>query len=232
MKKKVIFLVLVVFTAILFLASCESILPDPEEELTEDGLFLKSAWEDEMTSIFYIDDGEGGEFYFPNNLLFEIKEGEARVFNSLLMIEDYHVFSNNEQAVFRMIEAGAKPIVMGEIAGRVMYSPHYENIVAFRLPFTRDDFDCPQAESQKCSGLLKAGVYVLAIKENQVMVYNLDSEEVIKSEGIFSGDSFIFTVNSDNSEVWTLTFVTQSPIGNIFTLTIGEEETDCYTLMR
>jgi len=169
-------------------------------------------------------------FDSPNNLLFELKGGEANVLNSFLVVEDYYLFPDNKEAVFRVKDAMAKPIIMGEVDGKPIQAPHWENVVAFKLPFSLDDFGSQSLTGQdKFNGLIKAGSYVVAINETQVMVYNLDSEQIIASSGNVKDNTFNFTVDSQD---WKITFEQNSPVGNIFTLTIGEEEIIAYTLMR
>jgi len=218
MKKK-FFLILVVFMAAMFLTGCESVLPDPEEELNRNGLFLKFSPEGEMSSYYIDANGTTSRFYYPrnelyvpNSLLFEIDNGIARIINSFLTIKNYDILPGDKEAVFWI--------------DRPTFT---KGIVAFRLPFTRDDFGFQSEEGEdRFNGLLKVNFYVFAVKNDQILIYDIDSEEVIKSEGIFSGDNFIFTINS---EVWTLSFIQTSPIGNFFELTIAEEKRECCTLM-
>lgn len=230
MKKNVVFLVLAVFTAALFLTGCQKDELIPQEEVVSDGLFLKSALEGESSSINYIDTESAGKFYFPDNLLFEIKDEGARNINNMLIVEDYHVFSENKEAVFRVKEMGAKAMVIGYVGEKPIYSSHTENVKAFRLPFDYEDIGS-QTDSgdSRFNGLLKAGDYVFAIDDKVVMVYDLKSKGILTTTGELSGNSFTFPVNS---QVWTLTFMQNSPIGNLFELSASGGKINCYTLIR
>jgi hypothetical protein len=221
MKEKVSFLTLIVSITILFLAGCESILPDPEEELNINGLFLKFSPEEEMSSYYLDENGTISRFYYPrnrlyvpNSLLFEINNGFAKIVNSFLDVKNYKILPGNKEAVFWI---DRNPVLT-------------EGIVAFRLPFTRNDFGAQSEKgNDRFNGLLKTNFYVFAVKKNQILIYDINSEDVIKSEGVFNEDDFIFTVNS---EVWTLTFMQTSPIGNFFEFIVLGEAKECFTLMN
>jgi hypothetical protein len=231
MKKKVFFLALAVIVAALFLTACqESILDDAQEELTESGLFLKSAQEGEEASVLYFDNGESDKFYFPNNMLFSVEDYEAKVVNRLLIVEDYHIFGDNKEAVFRIKNPGDEPIIMAGENGQALYSPHTENVSAFRLPLTKDDVGSQGEENEsRFSGLIKAGPYVLAIKKDQVLVYNLESLETYFATPNYSENDCSFTIESQD---FKLTFVKLSPVGNVFTLYSPSGQFAGYTLMR
>lgn len=230
MRKKSIFLMLAVLMTAVFLTGCqESILDDPQMELT-DGLFLKSAQEGEEASTLYIDGNSGGTFYFPDNILFNVEGGIADVINRFLVVEDYHIFDNKQEAVFRVKNPGENPIFMGNINGQDMYSPHTENVSAVKLPIDKTDIGSQGTEGEnRFNGLLKADYYVLAVNERKITVFNLDSQERYSVIGDYDGDGFFFSVQD---QTWQLSFVKTSPIGNVFTLNTPFGEFIVYTLMR
>lgn len=229
-KKNIIFILAVLVTA-LFLTSCqESILEDPQEELTDNGLFLKSAQEGEEASMLYIDNNVGGKFYFPDDILFSIKDDEAKIVNQLLLVDDYHVFDNKKEAVFRVINPGDSPLFLGHVNGQDTYSSYTKNVTALKIPFEKDDVGLQGNEgNDRFNGLLKAGQYVLSIKGREVFIYDLNSQSNYIAIGNYNGETLSFKIQSQD---WILSYYGKSPIGNVFKLQTPFGELTCYTLMR
>jgi hypothetical protein len=220
MKSNLFYPVLVILAIAIFLTSCqESILSDLEEPNIS-GLFLHFSSEGELSSYYVDENGEVSKYYFPrhqgyvpNSLLFEINYGTVKVLNSYLTVKSFKVSSDGQEASF-LIDT---------------YLPT-PSIYAFKIPFNRDDCGVQSEKGRdRFNGLLKVNFFVLAIKGETVLVYDIETDQVFESKGKFEGNSLIFQINSQEC---TLSFQQNSPIGNFFQFTINNEERECFTLMK
>jgi len=159
MRKSIFLLLAVVMTAVI-LSACQ------KDEVFESpaGLYLKSADAGDLTSTYYINEGEAGKLVYPNNLLFSVDETEAKVLNNfLLKVEDFSLLSE-EEALFRVSEFDSKPIIINQVDGKNVYAPSSENIYAGKLPLTPADYGQQTATgNERFNGLLKADNYVISV---------------------------------------------------------------------
>lgn len=233
MRKK-IFYVLAVLISALFLSACQNDLSDDflEEDLQKlsEGLFLRSAQNGEEAKVLFLTEEAAGTFNFPDDILFLIEDGDALVINQFLTVIDYHVFPEDKEAVFRVAEWGEKPVFMGNINGNDVYAPYGKSIYGVRLPFEKEDIGSQESEGiNRFSGLLKAKSYVLAIKGEQIKIFNIDSKELISVIGKQVGNDLKFKIKAQD---WTLTWLENSPIGSLFKLITPAGEITTYTLKR
>jgi hypothetical protein len=191
---------------------------------TEEGLFLKSAQAGQTASASYFSNGKLEEFYYPDNLLFEVTPSStAKVLNGLLEVKDYHVAG--DEAFFLVARFGSKPMAMGEIGGKQIVDLNAENISAVRLPFTASDYSIQGEGSAKFNGLLKADHYVLAVnvEGGNLTLYDLQTGKKLNAKVTIKDDVL-------SSELGTLRFIKGSPVGNIFEFSTGTEKYTGYTL--
>jgi len=223
MRKSIFLLLAVVMTAVI-LSACQ------KDEVFESpaGLYLKSADAGDLTSTYYINEGEAGKLVYPNNLLFSVDETEAKVLNNfLLKVEDFSLLSE-EEALFRVSEFDSKPIIINQVDGKNVYAPSSENIYAGKLPLTPADYGQQTATgNERFNGLLKADNYVISVNGTAIKVYLLADKSLITSSGFIQEDALTFDLQGST---WTLRFVKNSPIGNIFQLSAGDSVLTCYTL--
>ena len=223
MRKSIFLLLAVVMTAVI-LSACQ------KDEVLESpaGLYLKSATAGDVASTYYIED-EAGKLVYPNNLLFFVsEEAEAKVLNNfLLKVEDFNLLSE-EEALFRISEFNSKPIIISQVDGKNVYAPNSENVYAEKLPLISTDYGKQAATgNERFNGLLKADDHVIAVNGTVIKVYSLKDKSLISASGSIQEDVLILNIPG---EAWDLRFVKNSPIGNIFQLTIGDEVLICYTL--
>jgi hypothetical protein len=189
---------------------------------TEEGLFLKSAQAGQTASVQYFSDGKIEKFYYPNNLLFEVTPSStAKVLNSFLLeVKDYHVSADNK-AFFLVAQAGSKPINLGNGLSDL----NAENVSAVKLPFTINDYGQQGDGQAQFNGLLKADHYVLAVnvETNKISLYDLNSGQTSTAKLSIKDDVL-------SSDLGTLRFIKNSPVGNIFDFTTGNEKYAGYTL--
>lgn len=228
------FLILAVVIMAMLLASCQKLELATEMKISNDGLFLKSAAVGEKTSVTYLKDGKLDEFYYPNNLLFEVNKEDAKVLNNFLLeVKDFHILSDNT-AVFLVAKFGSKPINLGTSPdGKALYDMNAERVSADKLPFTLEDYGAQTAEGNGLfNGLLKSENYVLAINSGtdnsaKILIYDLRTGVQISTSGSIQTNTLTFKVGAVN---WVLKFTSNSPVGNIFELTTGDAKLSCYTL--
>jgi hypothetical protein len=230
MKKTSVFFTLAVVIMAMFFASCQKLELATEMKVSNDGLFLKSAAVGETTSVSSLKDGK---FYYPNNLLFEVKKEDAKVLNNFLLeVKDFHILSNNN-AVFLVSPFGSKPVVMGTLNGRTLYDINAESVSADKLPFATNDYGAQTNEGNgRFNGLLKSENYVLAINSGtdnsaKILIYDLRTGVQISTTGSIQNNELTFKVGPIN---WVLKFMSNSPVGNIFEITAGDAKFSCYTL--
>ena len=159
MRKKSVFLVLAVFTAALFLAGCqEPILPDPEE-IDASGLFLRFSSKGELDNYYVSPENRVSKYifphdkkYVPNSLLFELSYRSVYPLNSYLVVKNYIVSSDGNEANF-MLDS-ALPIT----------------ISAFKLPFKQNDAGVQsEVGHDRFNGLLKVNYYIFAINGEEMV---------------------------------------------------------------
>lgn len=220
--KKIFFRLAVVMIAI-FLTNCrKETFVETLPVKAGDGLYLKSATAGEMALVQYLKDGKIEDFKYPNNILFKISGSQAEVLTQkmLLRVKNFDFLSNNK--------------VMFLVTGFGSLSDPYMNgpdILADRLPFLIEDYGLQSADGPaKFNGVLKAENYVFAIKDGRILIYDLMSSrgnKMITAQGSVQNDVLTFKVGT---EIWALKFIENSPVGNIFKLTIGDATFNCYSL--
>jgi len=223
--KKHLFLILAVVIMAIFLAGCqkEILVETPQDG----GLYLKSAV-NETTSVQYFKDGKIEDFSYPDNILFKISGSKAEILNKIFFeVKSFNLMDN--QAMFLVAPVGSKPMVLGEVGGKTIYDMNMESVYADLLPFFTDNFGLQSAiGDQRFNGLLKAGNYVFAVKDGQVMIYSLSSSgKITTAQGSIQNDVLTFKVGT---ETWVLKFLSLSPIGNIFEFSGDGKNFTCYTL--
>lgn len=228
MKKTNVFLILAVVIMAIFLAGCqkEILVETPQ---ADGGLYLKSATVNEMTSVQYFKDGKIDQFSYPDNILFKVSGKKAEILNKIFLEIKSFSIMENDQAMFLVAPVGSKPIVLGEVGGKTLYDMNMESVYADKLPFSVADFGLQSADGPaKFNGLLKAENYIFAVKDGQVMIYDLSSRgKIITAQGSIQNDVLTFKVGT---ETWVLKFTANSPVGNVFELSAGNATVTCYTL--
>lgn len=231
MKTRIFSLLAIVLIAFLVVSCQQDGLFDPANN---DGLYLKSAASNEVVKMYYFNQntGNGDVFYYPADLLFTITTDKAELLNGfMLKIEDFSVLGADE-AVFRVSEFNSKPLPTGTADGKTIYTPSSENVYAHKLPFTAADYGTQgNAGISRFNGLIKAGNYVLAIKDGKIKAYDLNTEKTFTATSALEGDVLSIDFNQEPTFL-TLKFLQTSPIGNVFTLSWLGETSKAYTLAR
>lgn len=223
MRKSRIFLLLAVVTTALFLSACQKDASLESPDMS--GLYLKSAAANDMASVIYFSQGQIQKMSYPDNLLFSVNGSEVAVLNNFWLKVDNFTALSDKEALFRVSPVNSKTTSMGEINGQAIYASNSENAMAVKLP--QLDYGLQAATgAERFNGLLKADNYVLAVDGLNVKIYDLTSKEVTMAQAVASGEILTFTV----AGLWSLEFVKTSPIGNIFTLSVGDSKIPAYSL--
>lgn len=219
--KQFYFLALVVMMAV-SLIGCQK-----SNELTEaasapvDELYLKSAGVDDIAIVKYVT-GDGKVDYYSvyDDILFSVFGSSAALKakildRTFLEVKKFNLLGNN-QAMFSVGEIGSETGV--------------KDIYAGKLPFKAADYGL-QAKTgdARFNGVLKAKNYVLAVKDDHILIYNLASgaDKITAVKISLQSDVLTLKVGID---IWTLKFVAGTPIGNIFELSTGGNNFICCTI--
>jgi hypothetical protein len=238
MKTRLFTMILILALATVLMTSCQKdeTLVDPLIE-EPGGLFLKKAEAGKTAYVYYLnpENGTAGKFYYPDNILFEVSKDEAtaKVLNNFLLeVKDFHLLSKDE-AVFLVKEVTSKPINLGNGPdGQPLYDLGMENKYAGKLPFTASDYGAQAIDGDaRFNGVLKAEDYVFTINIDTKRILILDlkvkDSKAISSDITIKNDDLTFKVES---KIWTLRFVQNSPVGNIFELVADGKMFSCYTI--
>lgn len=203
--KKIFFLLAVALIAVLFFTACKKDIANDISQIdTTDELYLKSAGAGDVVMIKYIKDGKVDSYSSYNDILFAVSGSKAKILDrTFLEVKKFELLGNN-QATFSVGEIGSETNI--------------ENIYASKLPFKSTDYGL-QAKTgdARFYGVLKAKNFVLAVKEGQTLVYDLDAggDKITATKVSILGDTLTFNIGL---ATWTLKFVATTPIGNIFEL--------------
>jgi len=203
--KKLLFLFAIALIAALFLTGCQKdIATLTPETNTTDELYLKSAGAGEVVMIKYIKDGQIDSYSSYNDVLFAVSGSKAKILDrTFLEVKKFELLGNN-QASFSVGEIGSETNI--------------ESVYASKLPFKSADYGLQtKTGDARFYGVLKAKNFVLAVKEGQTLVYDLDAggDKITATKVSIFGDTLTFNIGL---ATWTLKFVATTPIGNIFEL--------------